>query len=443
VASDRTPDGQLSCAIAPGAGWIRRVGDVVVHGRSPFTPALADVLAGTVSGDVAATMRALAALLLRTGPDSISPVACVGVDGDGVRALVAGDISVSIVTDRQHGVVDGADAVTWAEQRFAGALVGAQCGDWESAASSGFRLDDGLVPASAFVLGVAETAAPSRDVPVEEPVAVEPLVPEPVVVPMEPVVEPSLPDEVDGSMTVWPVHGLSELVAEPAPEPMAEIPVVVDGDPVWQPAEPPREPAPTLTWKPADDPPAANGVEPDYDDTSTVAASQVRSLLATVLPPASGASSTVMGLRCERLHMNPLGATACPCGAPLDWGTGPVEGDRPSLGVVTFDDGRRSTLTRSTLVGRLPEPSAAEMGAVDVIAVNDPEREVSRTHFEIRLVDWTINVVDRASPNGTQIRRPDGRLIDAVPNVPTPITAGDVVVFGTRTMELRAPEPPS
>lgn len=111
-----------------------------------------------------------------------------------------------------------------------------------------------------------------------------------------------------------------------------------------------------------------------------------------------------------------------------------VDGPRPPLGVIVFDDGATYTLDLDYVLGREPELDPSVMsGAARPLAVNDPDRTVSRVHASVILDGWNVKAVDRGSANGTYIGGPtDQDWIPLVANQPTTIKPGTRVRLGQR-----------
>lgn len=102
--------------------------------------------------------------------------------------------------------------------------------------------------------------------------------------------------------------------------------------------------------------------------------------------------------------------------------------------VLRLDDGSRVEVRGATLLGRAPAPVAGE-GAVQLVAVADDTRSVSKTHLAILPSRRGVLVVDRGSTNGSAVVR-DGSDLPLTPGDPVPVQAGDVVRFGDRTLTV-------
>lgn len=161
------------------------------------------------------------------------------------------------------------------------------------------------------------------------------------------------------------------------------------------------------------------------------------------LPVAGGSDAParqavlVRGLACNVGHVNRLDATYCSsCGRRLQGTVNLVEGPRPSLGTLIFDDGTAYGLDGGYVVGRDPG-GAAEVtaGTARTIALADPGRTLSRVHAEFRLDGWDVVLVDRGSANGTFLAEPGATEWTRVaPDTPVVLAGGSTVALGRRTL---------
>ena len=114
----------------------------------------------------------------------------------------------------------------------------------------------------------------------------------------------------------------------------------------------------------------------------------------------------VTGIHCKRGHFNRPDALYCGvCGISMVHETHvPVQGPRPDLGQLTFDDGRVFDLSRNLVIGSEPDrdPSVAS-GEASPMQLNDDENAVSRVHAALLLREWDVFLEDRDSTNGTWI----------------------------------------
>lgn len=116
----------------------------------------------------------------------------------------------------------------------------------------------------------------------------------------------------------------------------------------------------------------------------------------------------------------------------------PVEAPAPVPRRVTvqLDDGSVVTVDGTALVGRKP----AALVPVQLIAVADPRRSVSKTHLQIGVDTHGVWVADRGSTNGTVVRLPDGGEASCPVDRKVRLEPGAVVTFGDRSLRV-VPEP--
>jgi pSer/pThr/pTyr-binding forkhead associated (FHA) protein len=81
-----------------------------------------------------------------------------------------------------------------------------------------------------------------------------------------------------------------------------------------------------------------------------------------------------------------------------------AQGERPSLGVLVFDDGTSLPMTKDYVIGRVPETDS-EVSAGDVMLVRLQDPLVSDVHARVRLDGWEVGLIDAGSANGTFVRQ--------------------------------------
>lgn len=189
-----------------------------------------------------------------------------------------------------------------------------------------------------------------------------------------------------------------------------------------------RRSAPAAPAQPTAPMPSVARTEPVRPDPTLTSVSSVTAPAASApIPPMPGAYAP---------------ATDAPGWVPTDL---PTEAEvtvfierhqpAPSTPVLTvsFAGGEVIRITGTTLVGRHP---ANTTGAdVDVLRVEDPSRNLSRTHFAIAWADDAPAIVDQHSGNGTVIERGDVELI-ATPGVAVPLQDGDRLRFGDLSADV-------
>ena len=150
--------------------------------------------------------------------------------------------------------------------------------------------------------------------------------------------------------------------------------------------------------------------------------------------PVNESRVEVEGILCSRGHFNnPQSAYCMVCGMSLLHLTPHrVVRPRPTLGFIVFDDGASFGLDRSYLIGR--EPSASINSKAELLVIHDNNDTLSRTHAELRLNGWTVQIVDLGSTNGTYVwDTQNDRWNQLTANHPIELQSGETVALGRRT----------
>lgn len=321
-------------------------------------------------------LRAAGLLLTMTGGASglvFGPVEIVA-DGETVLSGVGGLA--------EHNVV-AAERLTLRAANLAKAAEGV----------SPFDLRRGVAPGGGITLGqpssvivASPPAAPPRPDHRPRSERMEP--------PQDPVeVEVPFRSELlfEGNVPVEPALPLPIAARAPSPDPAPPSPILAE--------QPPPVPAP---------PPPVEAIDPD--------------------------DVIVHGIVCSRGHFNNPAAQFCQaCGINMVHVThNLVPGPRPTLGFVVFDDGSTFGLNRSYLIGR--EPGEPDDPLCAPLTIQDNNETLSRRHAELRLVEWTVQLVDLGSTNGSFIW--DNQLEhwnQIAPHQPVNLAPGDTVALGRRT----------
>ncbi|MFN8080603.1 MAG: FHA domain-containing protein [Kineosporiaceae bacterium] len=157
-------------------------------------------------------------------------------------------------------------------------------------------------------------------------------------------------------------------------------------------------------------------------------------------PHASGHADTVYGLLPDPARAQ-VSAVFCPNGHPSPHGS-PVCRDcavrivdptphllpRPRLGTLRFSSGQTVSLDRSVLIGR--NPMAMRVSGDEfptIIPLRHAGQDVSRTHVEIRLVEWSVLLIDLGSRNGTMVTIPGRTRLRLEAHRPIELIPGTVV----------------
>jgi len=218
------------------------------------------------------------------------------------------------------------------------------------------------------------------------------------------------PPRITGSL-IGTVPGLGD-----APRPQsAPSPVPTSGYPF----NPPPSTAHHLpTGPPADG---------DLDDSPTVAVGSLRGS-STVRP----GTPQVQAVCCPAAHPNPPLADICSiCGTQILDRTVTLV-SRPSLGRIRFGTGEIEELDQPLLLGRKPAHDTTHPNPepIRLVRIDDPDKVLSRTHAEIRLVDWQVQIVDRDSMNHTWVTVPQQAPMQLRPGEAVPIPPGTTVNLG-------------
>ena len=142
----------------------------------------------------------------------------------------------------------------------------------------------------------------------------------------------------------------------------------------------------------------------------------------------------VQGILCTRQHFNNPSAAHCMvCGLSLlHVSDHLVSGMRPTLGFIVFDDGSTYGLDRSYVIGR--EPRSTDGPAAQLLVLRENNETLSRTHAALRLDDWTVQLVDLDSTNGTYVWDQHAERWNQLGSgAPVALRSGDTVALGRRT----------
>ena len=147
-------------------------------------------------------------------------------------------------------------------------------------------------------------------------------------------------------------------------------------------------------------------------------------------------TAAISAILCNSSHANPPERANCwKCSAPLAGGK-VVRINRPALGQLVFTNGRTVTIDRTILVGRSPRAERTDSGGIpQLVMVDSPHGDVSRTHARIFIEGWRVLLEDIGSTNGTVITTEAGisrRIRSGEPAIVTDgatIDLGDGAVF--------------
>ena len=153
---------------------------------------------------------------------------------------------------------------------------------------------------------------------------------------------------------------------------------------------------------------------------------------ADLVPLAGTGEVIVVAFQCPQGHHSPPYATHCRvCQTPLDQRQPVQEVPRPVLGVLRLWGGGSVLLDRGVIFGRNPRLIPGLTGPEpSLVRIDDPNRDVSSQHCEVRLEDWFVTVRDLSSTNGTQVILPH--------RPPVALRANDPMAIEPRTRVVLA-----
>jgi len=292
--------------------------------------------------------------------------------GEAFVIVVVGDYEVTMATDRRRLTVASAgdDPVAETVRDLRSIAVGPLAeGDDD------LELIEGLVAADGFTYRVeARSAMPTSSPPVPPPPA-----------PPEPARATPRPAPVDAEPLVFSLRERSAPPGAPLPVPNATAPPVA--------------PRAATAARPAVDPVPAEGL--------------------------------VLGVNCARGHFNDPRARYCAiCGLAMHQASlVMIEGPRPPLGVLVFENGATFPLTTALVIGREPtvDPAVRANRARGLVPTGDVTK-LSRVHARLELRDWDVVLTDGGSTNGTFVQR-GGAWQRLSPSQSEPLQVGDLVRF--------------
>jgi hypothetical protein len=97
---------------------------------------------------------------------------------------------------------------------------------------------------------------------------------------------------------------------------------------------------------------------------------------------------------------------------------------------VTFSTGDVAVVGPAAIVGRKPATSDTEWNGIQLVAIHDPTRQVSRVHCSIAWRGGRLVVTDRGSSNGTAITRAPAGRYELESEASAELLDGDVLHLG-------------
>jgi hypothetical protein len=408
----------LQARVHPGDGIVARTAGaaLVVPRPNPQQQQALDQLIGLVRaarpGGGRGLARKLAGVLASSDDDSMDLALLAPLGGGDIAVLVVGDVEVKADGSEGPVTINGRDSVTWVD-RVLRAPTSVEVRSGGSGASASSDLVVGIVPGAGLSL-TPRGDTPALDasaavLPAQASAPVESSAPAPV---PTPTAEPAAPSGTPGEPIRY----------EKTAPPQAPVPV---------PAEVPAPPADFQVESLSDNNPPARPplpVEPDEAAESPA--------------PAGPAAAQVKGVYCKRGHFNdPMVQFCTVCGINMVQQTPAlVDGPRPPLGVLVFDDGSVFQLEQDYVLGRQPEQAPEVLaGTARPLRLEDSGGTISRAHAIISLEDWTVGLRDHGSANGTYIAMPNSPEWQPVPpNGRIVLTPGTTIKLGNRTLKYES-----
>lgn len=149
------------------------------------------------------------------------------------------------------------------------------------------------------------------------------------------------------------------------------------------------------------------------------------------LPPVENTATAVPAAAGARATPVPLPAPA----EPVPTAPAPAPAVAGLQLLVTFDTGQRAQFDLPAAVNFGRAPAATQPDDV-LIAVDDPDRLVSKTHLRLEHDGETAWVVDAGSTNGSELVGDDAAATVLQPGVRTPLEEGTRVRLGERVFTL-------
>jgi hypothetical protein len=153
----------------------------------------------------------------------------------------------------------------------------------------------------------------------------------------------------------------------------------------------------------------------EYDsihDGRTLTSAQLRKLRGekATSPPrvAMGTLTDVLAVMCREGHPNAPHDVRCrQCGAQIEEQE-PKLMRRPPLGRFIFSTGEVVTIDSTLLIGRSPKANGplVDGHTPELVQLESPDKDISRTHLEVRVEGWQVFAVDQNSANGTVVLLP-------------------------------------
>ena len=138
----------------------------------------------------------------------------------------------------------------------------------------------------------------------------------------------------------------------------------------------------------------------------------------------------VLAAVCPAGHLTPAYSGLCRVCRQVVAPQEAFETARPALGRLTLPQGDSLLLDRGAVLGRSPYVPADWAGAQPhLVALHDPDHDVSAQHVSVVLDLWNVLVCDLGSTNGTALVDREGQVTKLRPHEPVALGPGSAVVL--------------
>lgn len=138
----------------------------------------------------------------------------------------------------------------------------------------------------------------------------------------------------------------------------------------------------------------------------------------------------VLAAVCPAGHLTPAYSGVCRVCRRVVAAQEAFETARPVLGRLVLPEGDSLLLDRGAVLGRAPHVPADWAGAQPhLVALPDPDHDVSAQHVSVVLDLWNVLVCDLGSTNGTELVDQGGQVTKLRPYVPAALGPGGAIVL--------------
>jgi hypothetical protein len=148
-------------------------------------------------------------------------------------------------------------------------------------------------------------------------------------------------------------------------------------------------------------------------------------------PEATPGGEELLAVRCAADHLSPAGQRTCRVCGQVIKDQEPFAVTRPRLGRLCLQGLPDLVVSGSVILGRAPT-AVGDAAGLQLVRLDNPQKDISRSHAEIRVQGWEISVVDLGTENGTVVLYPTGERFQLQPHVPVTILPSSTVTLSDR-----------